>query len=112
MSENSSETVPVVLAEEQLLQLASAVATSLTAYFEAKEEQVTVVDAAPVEVTVTENVPEEQPAPDEQEEGAAAASPDAAGGHSTAEVEPQPVEETDPDGATDTETEPTGTEAV
>lgn len=54
MSETSTETVPVVLAEEQLLQLATAVATSLTAYFEAKDDEASVVIVTPVEVTVTE----------------------------------------------------------
>jgi hypothetical protein len=54
MSETSTETVPVVLAEEQLLQLAGAVAASLTAYFEAKDDEASVVIVTPVEVTVTE----------------------------------------------------------
>ncbi|MFE7841659.1 hypothetical protein ACFU53_38060 [Streptomyces sp. NPDC057474] len=107
MSDNSSEAVPVVLAEEQLLRLASAVATSLTAYFEAKEEEVTVVAAAPVEVTVTENPPEERPEPaepEEDEEDEVIASPDAADGRSTTEVETPPVAEPDPDGVTETGT--------
>lgn len=70
MSETSTETstatdaeaVPVVLAEEQLLQLATAVATGLTAYFEAKEKENSVVVVTPVEVTVAESVPVEEPA--------------------------------------------------
>ncbi|WP_371579871.1 hypothetical protein [Streptomyces sp. NBC_01314] len=70
MSESHSETVPVVLSEEQLLRLASAVATSLTAYFEAKEEQSSVVLTDPVLVTVSTGLPGADP-----QEGTGAADP-------------------------------------
>lgn len=114
MSESTTETVPVVLAEDQLLQLASAVATSLTAYFEAREEESTVMAAEPVEVTVTESVAVEPPVPDEEESGEVAASPpDVAHGQSAAD-ESDAESESDTDTSTDdaSDTEATGTEAA
>lgn len=111
MSDSSTETVPVVLAQEQLLQLASAVATSLTAYFEAREEESTVVVAEPVAVTVTEGVPAADPqegGPAEPAEGEEAAAPEATGPVGAVAEETESPEETDPDAGTDTE--PTGTD--
>ncbi|MFM9696155.1 hypothetical protein [Streptomyces europaeiscabiei] len=118
MSDSGSQTVPVVLSEEQLLRLASAVATGLTAYFEAKEKQSSVVLTDPVLVTVTAGLPGADP-----QEGTGAAdptvdegmsSPDAGG--PTAEETGQAPAETAPDAGTETPTETrtgtgTGTEA-
>ncbi|MGW2521777.1 hypothetical protein ACWC09_33130 [Streptomyces sp. NPDC001617] len=88
----SEPTTEVVLAEAQLQQLATAVATSLTAYFEARDD--TRVVATPVAVTVTEGVAEEEPTPTEPEETGAERA-EAASGGSTA---PAPAQ-TDPDTA-------------
>lgn len=67
MSETSTEIVPVTLAEDQLLQLAAAVAASVTEYLEARDSAQPVV-AYPAEVSVS--APAGTPdAPDEGDGG-------------------------------------------